>query len=353
MRFSQGDRKMRHPSDRGELAELQRRNAELEVLFDTVRDLAGTLSTHEVIARLVDRTLRHLDSEIASVLLVETDGSLRIMHAVGLPAEVVHGTRMHVGQGISGHVARTGEALLVADVERDPRFERRNHERYYTHSCICAPLVDQGRVRGVLNVNNKRTRVAFGETDLRLLGAIATHAAMALRNADRYEEMLERAQRDALTGLANHGHFWNVLETEVQRASRYGRPLSLVMVDVDHFKAFNDERGHLEGDDALANVARSIAERSRVHDLPARYGGEEFAVLLPETDASGAAAFAEKIRAAVEALGIESPIGDGVLTVSVGTSTLPGDEVDASTLVHRADENLYDAKASGRNRVAS
>jgi diguanylate cyclase (GGDEF)-like protein len=344
---------MRRTRHRDEMIELQRRHAELEILFDTVRDLAGTLSTHEVIVRLVDRTLRHLDSEIASVLLVETSGSLRIMHAVGLPPDVVQRTQIRIGNGISGHVAQSGEPLLVPDVETDPRFERRNHERYYTHSCISAPLIDQGRVRGVINVNNKRSRNPFAEDDLRLLGAIAAHAAMALRNADRYEEMLERAQRDALTGLANHGHFWKSLETEVKRASRYGRPLSLVMLDVDHFKAFNDERGHLEGDHALATVARELAERSRVHDLPARYGGEEFAVLLPETDAAGAASFGEKIRAAVECLGIASPAEEGVLTVSVGTATLPGDEVDASALVHRADEKLYEAKAAGRNRVRS
>jgi diguanylate cyclase (GGDEF)-like protein len=331
-----------------EVIALQRRNAELEILFDTVRDLASTLSTQEVIERLVDRTLRHLGSEIASVLLVETDDSLRIMHAMGLPDAVIRGTRMHMGEGIAGHVARTGEALLVLDVETDPRFVRRNHERYYTHSCLSAPLVDQGRVRGVINVNNKRDRKAFDEKDLRLLSAIATHAALALRNADRYEEILEKAQRDALTGLANHGHFWSTLDNEVKRATRYGRSLALVMIDIDHFKRFNDAHGHLRGDAALAAVARTIAERSRSHDLAARYGGEEFAVLLPETDLAGATAFAEKIRLAVKALHLDG-VGDG-LTVSAGTAALAAD-APAAALVTAADERLYQAKAAGRDRV--
>ena len=338
---------------REELDELRRRNAELEVLFDTVRDLASTLSSHEVIERLVERTLQHLDSEIASVLLLEPDATLRIIHAVGLPDSVVRETRIRLGEGIAGHVAARGEPLLIGDVETDPRFSRRNHERYYTHSCISAPLLHQGRVRGVINVNNKRNRSALQAGDLRLVTALAAHASAALLNANRFEELLERAQRDALTSLANHGHFWTTLETEVKRASRYGRQLALVMIDVDHFKRFNDRYGHLRGDSALVAVARAVSARSRAHDLAARYGGEEFAVLLPETDPAGAAAFGGKIRQAVEALGIAASDGDDVLTVSVGAACLEGTAGTATALVEAADAELYRAKAEGRNRVCA
>jgi diguanylate cyclase (GGDEF)-like protein len=203
----------------------------------------------------------------------------------------------------------------------------------------------------VINVNNKSARTPFDEADLRLLGAIATHAAIALRNADRYEALLEKAQRDSLTGLANYGHFWAVLETEVKRAARYGRTLSLVLIDIDHFKRFNDRHGHLAGDRALARVARTLAERSRAHDLAARYGGEEFAVLLPETGAEGAALFAEKIRGALEAMAIDVD-ADDALTASVGVATLGARPV-ATDLVEAADARLYQAKDAGRNRVCS
>jgi diguanylate cyclase (GGDEF)-like protein len=329
----------------------ERHQADLELLLETARDLASTLSSHEVISRLVERTLAHLDSEIASVLISEPNGTLRMIHAVGLPDAVLRETCVRPGDGIAGHVAASGRALLVPDVETDPRFSRRNHERYYTHSCICAPLVHQGRVRGVINVNNKRSREPFVEADLRLLEILASHAAVALLNAHRFEEALERAQRDALTGLANHGHFWTSLETEVKRASRYERPLSLVLVDVDHFKAFNDLHGHLRGDAALVQVARTIAARSRAHDLAARYGGEEFAVLLPETDARGALAFGEKIRQAVEALAIGRTGPEDVLTVSVGVGSLGRSESAPAALVEAADVQLYRAKAEGRNCV--
>jgi len=255
--------------------------SELEILFETVRDLASTLSSNEVIERLIDRTLVHLDSEIASVLLMEADGSMRISHARGLPDEVMAQTHIRSGEGIAGHVVATGQPLLVPDVEQDPRFRRRNHERYYTNSCVSVPLVFQGKVRGVINVNNKRSQAEFAGSDLRLLEAIAGHAAVALANARRFEEMEERAQRDALTNLANHGFFWSTIEAEVKRAERHERKLALIMADVDHFKAYNDRLGHRQGDSALVAVADVIARSCRAHDHPARYGGEEFAIVLP------------------------------------------------------------------------
>jgi diguanylate cyclase (GGDEF)-like protein len=329
---------------------LRYREEELQILFDTIHDLTSTLSIREVIRRLLERVLVHLDSEIASILMVGPDRRLRIAHARGLPEEVVATTCLGPGDGISGYVAETGEAVLIEDIERDPRFRRRNHERYYTRSAISAPLRIHGAAVGVINVNNKRSRQVYAKGDLRLIQAIAGHAAVALFNARRYEETLERAERDALTGLANHGHFWATLGVEFERASRYGRSLSLAMIDVDHFKAFNDRYGHLAGDEALAGVGRVLSEGSRVHDFAARYGGEEFAVLLPETDNGGGSAVAEKFRQAVEA-GQFAPAAPGEVTVSIGVSTFPDDGSSAAELVAAADLRLYAAKEQGRNQV--
>jgi diguanylate cyclase (GGDEF)-like protein len=327
--------------------------AELRVLYETIRDLTSTLSVHEVIERLLERILLHLDSEIGSVLLLDdADGVLRILLARGLPDAVVRDTRIRPGEGISGFVLATGKPLLVADVERDRRFRRRNHERYYTRSCISAPLVIGGVPRGVINVNNKASRVAFDREDLRLLEAIAGHAAAALGNAQRFEEMLGRAQRDALTGLANQGYFWEFLESEVRRAQRYGRSLALVLIDVDRFKGYNDRHGHLAGDKALVALARALVGGSRSHDLVARYGGEEFAVLLPETALEGGIAFAEKMRERIEAAGIGAALGSP-LTVSLGVASYPADGARARDLVAAADRELYRAKAAGRNRVSA
>jgi diguanylate cyclase (GGDEF)-like protein len=335
-----------------ELTRLRELNAELAVVCETIRDVTSTLSVGEVLQRLLDRTLTHLTSEIGSILLADSDRSLRIAVARGLPSYVVEQTRVQPGEGVSGYVAATGKPLLVGDIETDARFKRRNHERYYTRSLLSAPIVLQNSVRGVMNVNNKRSHEPYTEADLRLLEAIAGHAAIALQNAERFEEMLERAQRDALTGLANHGHFWSTLDVELKRADRYARQLSVVMIDVDEFKAYNDLNGHVGGDEALAAIARVIQDSCRSSDLAARYGGEEFAIILPETSLEGAAAFGEKIRLSVE----EEPFGKDAaqrLTVSVGAAAFPDDGEGARLLVEAADRQLYRAKSEGRNRVCT
>ncbi len=333
-----------------DLENLRRRHAELEILYQTVRDLSSTLAVHEVIERLLDRILRHLDAEIGSVLLLH-DGRLRIVHSRGLPEQVVAETQISRSEGISGHVLASDRSLLVANIEADERFRRRNHERYYTNSFISAPLTFDGETRGVLNVNNKANRMVFHSDDLRLLEAIAGHAAAALHNAHRFEQMLNRAQRDALTGLLNHGRFWSGLEEEVKRSQRYERPVSVIMIDIDHFKRYNDRHGHIEGDAALIAVAKSIAASARTHDVVARYGGEEFAVILPETGAAGAEIFAEKIRNTIESADFGEKCASE-LTISAGVSTFPEDGRESAELFRRADDRLYLAKAAGRNRVA-
>jgi diguanylate cyclase (GGDEF)-like protein len=335
-----------------ELARLERRHSELRLLYETIRDLTTTLSVREVLDRLLGRALAHLEAEIGSILLLDPEGSMRIVLSRGLPAEVVEQTRVAPGQGISGYVVETGSSLLIRDIEKDERFRRRNRERYYTASCVSAPLVHMGVVRGVINVNNKRSRAEFYAADLRLLEALAGHASIALANAHAYEAMLARAQRDSLTGLANHGHLWSTLAVEFERADRHARPLSLAMLDIDHFKAFNDRFGHVAGDEALCAVARVLEANSRSHDVVARYGGEEFAVILPETYVAGALQYAEKIRQAVEALSLE-PSQRQKLTVSVGVAASGPSVGSAQELVVRADALLYRAKKTGRNRVCA
>jgi diguanylate cyclase (GGDEF)-like protein len=333
-------------------ARLERRYAELRLLYDTIRDFTSTLSVREVLDRLLSRALAHLGAEIGSILLLDSDGRLHIVASRGLPADVVETASVGVGEGISGYVARTGRSLLVTDVEKDERFHRRNHERYYTASCVSAPLLHMQSVRGVINVNNKRSREEFYAADLNLLEALAGTASVALANAHRFEAVVERAERDSLTGLANHGHLWSALRVEFERAQRHGRPLSLVMLDVDHFKGFNDRYGHLAGDEALYAMARLLETGSRSHDVVARYGGEEFAVVLPETDAGGARRYAEKMRAAAEAARF-GPEGQVSLSVSVGVAAVSPDVRSAQDLVALADARLYHAKQTGRNRVCA
>lgn len=168
-----------------------------------------------------------------------------------------------------------------------------------------------------------------------------------------FEQTQASAYRDELTGLHNYRFFIEALGQEIRRGERYSTPVSLIMLDVDYFKEYNDRNGHAAGNEVLATLARLLSAPLRKLDIPARYGGEEFAVILPSTPKIGAQVVAERAREAVEQHrfphGEEQP--DGRLTISLGVATYPADALEANELVRRADRALYTAKSTGRNQV--
>lgn len=180
---------------------------------------------------------------------------------------------------------------------------------------------------------------------------LASHIIVRWRRREAVFEKLSKT--DALTGLTNRRCFVELVEAEMARATRYGHPLALVMMDIDHFKQVNDTRGHLAGDDVLVGVAGALGDAARAQDVVCRYGGEEFAVLLPETDAVGAQELARRVASKLAATAIDAEGGSPiVVTMSMGIADLP----DAATrtvddFIRRADDALYDAKNAGRDRV--
>jgi diguanylate cyclase (GGDEF)-like protein len=330
-------------------ARLSRRNRDLEALSDTVLRVTSSLALHDVIEGLLDRALSHLDSERGSILTRRRDGTLGIAHARGLPPGLQAGVTIQPGQGIAGYVAATGESVFCDDIEEDGRF-RPSGGVYGSRSFLSVPLPLGAGQRGVLNVTDTRTRAPYSRDDLSLLEEMARHATLGFRNARRYERAVERARRDALTGLANHAQLWAMLETELKRAHRHQRPIALLLVDVDRFKDFNARHGHLEGDKALVAVARLLESRALPHDVGARYAGTSFALLCPELDREHALVFGEQLRAAIADAGF-GPESSDHLTASVGIASFPGDGHTADELVRVADVRASRAKALGRDRV--
>ena len=176
------------------------------------------------------------------------------------------------------------------------------------------------------------------------------------RELEEANEKLRRlAVTDGLTGLYNHRYFQEKLDSEVLRAERFNTPMSLLMLDVDYFKKFNDTHGHPAGDEVLKRMAFLLVENVREVDTVARYGGEEFVIILPQTDKAQAMAVAEKIRSIVEETKFpnEQTQPGGQLTTSIGVGSLPDDGHTAADILHKADDALYSAKETGRNRVES
>jgi diguanylate cyclase (GGDEF)-like protein len=194
----------------------------------------------------------------------------------------------------------------------------------------------------------------FSPQERDLIHYLAAQATVSLENVDLHDVVQRQAVTDELTGLFNHRRFQEVVDGEVERARRFETPLGVVMLDIDNFKRVNDTYGHQQGDLVLREVSRVLKEQSREIDEPARYGGEELAVALPQTDLEGAANFAERVRAAIEALGVRRLDGSSELlrvTASLGVAALPHSAEGKDDLVAAADAALYRAKAAGKNRV--
>lgn len=220
---------------------------------------------------------------------------------------------------------------------------------------IVSPLIYQGELLGILLVGTFTSEVVTDESVREILGILSTLISVALINANLFDQVKSLSYKDGMTGLHNYRYFENRMKEEFSRSQRTGEPLSLIILDVDHFKNYNDKLGHLAGDEVLRKLARILQDSLRKNDIPVRYGGEEFAIILPGASKENAYKVANRIRKAVE----KAPFPDehvqplGKLTVSVGLATFPEDADNLIDLIEKADTALYEAKHQGRNRVVS
>lgn len=212
------------------------------------------------------------------------------------------------------------------------------------------PLVISDRLLGVLEIVGRDGDACFEENG-ELFETIAEHLALAINSAVMFENFERWATHDALTGLANHRHLHEVLNQRVLEARRTGTDIGLIMMDVDHFRSFNEEEGHDAGDQVLKLVSDALRSCMRPYDLPGRYGGEEFIIIMPGCTLENALATAERIRLKVEALPYITRAGrERHVTVSLGCSVFPHTSSDPSGLIKAADTALFEAKRAGRNR---
>jgi diguanylate cyclase (GGDEF)-like protein len=344
--------------DHGRELEAENRNLrdkveELRTFWTLSKALSATLNLDELFRQTLHLIGRSVHGDTYALMRLEEDGTrLEVKAAFGAPEEQLRGLSLRLGEGISGLVAQTGQPVLVPDVSAEPRFLERMSLQGHG-SFICVPLrVKKGEVIGVLNAH-KPEPPAFTPNDLDLFQAVANEVAMALENAQLYQRTKDLSARDDLTGLFNRRHFFETLEKEAQRARRYRRVFSLLMLDLDHFKHYNDTHGHLKGDEVLKEVAHLLQGNVRGADVVARFGGEEFVMVLPEITKQGGMLAAEKIRAAMEQhpfFGRDRQPG-GRMTATIGVATYPEDSENSLELVDLADQAMYLGKQQGGNRV--
>lgn len=328
--------------------ELRKAHDELQVLYEAAKSVSGTLDLPTLLDSLVSVTCRAFGYDNGTLMLVTQDSSeLSVAASFGY-AEPITGMRIPGGVGITGWVARTGSPLMVDDIRQDSRYYRIDDR---TRSELAVPLIADGKVLGVFNVESARL-AAFGQRDMHMLTTLASYAVIAIQNAHLYEHAHRLAVTDGLTELFNRRYLYEAMERVVERGSRDGQPLSLIMLEIDNFKRFNDTYGHQCGDEVLRTVAMLLRRGSRPSDIVARYGGDEFMVVLPGAGKTSAHETAERLRRAVEAYPLI--LGTDVIatvTLSVGVATFPSDGRTVDALVEAVDQAQYIAKRSGGNKV--
>ena len=251
-------------------------------------------------------------------------------------------------------VLRHASALLVEDIGKDFRFDldkiQEEHLRPF-FSLISAPLISQNKMLGILRLDSMET-AGYAQVDLQFLTTISDIGAVALENAVLFQRTQELAIKDSLTSLYTKGYFMGRLAEEFKRSVYQNVPISLLMIDIDHFKEYNDKFGHTAGDIILTELSFLINNfLKKEHTISCRFGGEEFCVLLCETDKKTALKHAEELRTLIEEKKIVLRRQKMNVTVSIGIASFPQDCRNDEELIYNADSALYQAKQKGRNKA--
>jgi two-component system cell cycle response regulator len=317
----------------------------LGILAEMTQRMLEESSQHSALRQVTDAALRLFRCDHASVRLCGPDGRLDVGARSGVGSELPP-LPFCKGQGLLGWVAETGKTVRVGDSKREPRFVDRRDRGFPVCSVLSVPVRSGDRTLGVLSVSSA-AQEAFCEEDEVLAQLLASAAAQALRAA----ELHKLALTDSQTLAYNRRYLVPRLCEEIERAQRHAAPLSVLLMDLDHFKRVNDQHGHAVGDTVLRAFTDALRACVRAVDVVIRRGGEEFVLIMPATDELQACVVAERVRSrlASEALYVRSDLRIEQ-TVSIGVATwdrLEGPE----SLEERADLAMYDAKRRGRNLV--
>ncbi len=349
------------------LEEAERRATEAETLRHASAAVVTTLEQDKAIEKILEELNKVVPYDSASVLLV-LNGEMEIVGARGFDdSREIKGLRFEISDERPNYIVyETKKPYILEDApEIYSVFKSQLHK--HIRGWMGIPLLIRDRLIGMLALDSIETG-RFNENHARLASAFADQVAIALENARLFEETRRLATIDSLTGLLNRRHFMELARHEFQRASRYKKHLSIMMLDIDHFKRINDSYGHLIGDQVLQKVALLCQENLRSADISGRYGGEEFVFLLPETslkrpadttietkdlDPLPAQTVAERLRQKIAETSITTEFGILSVTVSLGIAEYTPAITDIEKVIDLADRALLQAKSQGRNRVVT
>jgi len=334
--------------------ETQRRLSNFEDLYHFGLTLSSSQDLREVNNTIVDFATKITKCPAGSLaVLDEKSGEMVLSASKGFSNDfhMVKRWKLRSG-GLTSHILNQKLPVVISDMKKYKSFNNQLLLDEKIKSIIAAPLTVEGKIIGILYVDDYVER-EYTSDDINSLSLISTYAALAIERTKLLEETKLMAITDGLTGLLNQKTFFQRLNEEIERAVRYNHPVSLITFDIDYFKNYNDSHGHMVGNEALVKISNLIKDQVRHIDVFARTGGEEFAIIIPETDKEEALAFAERMRKSIEESEFkgEEDQPNKKLTISIGVAGLPTDSHDGLDLMDKADQALYEAKHEGRNKV--
>ncbi|MBZ5721803.1 MAG: diguanylate cyclase [Acidobacteriia bacterium] len=326
-------------------AEEQRRSRQLAFLNNISRTAISSEDAEQMLADIVAEIQKNFRFDHIGIGILDyVSKDIEIKAEAGTTAQAL-GKRIPLGQGILGRVARTGETALV-QTSGDGQLQGVLPQ---SRAVLCIPITYGETLLGVLNVESQRED-AFAPQDVLIMKTLGDLLATALHNAFVFQKLQQQSITDGLTGIKTRRFFWESLTSEWRRASRSGRPFSVVLMDLDKFKEVNDNFGHLEGDLVLARIGRLLEQKCRQSNVVARYGGDEFVILMPETGVEQAQVLAERLRVWIST---DPMISEHGITGSFGVASFPVHGFSVEDLIRVADAGMYVSKHAGGDRVST
>ncbi len=328
------------------LFEEQQRRARYLIFLNNISKTAiSSQDAEQMLSEIVYEIQKNFDLDHIGIGVLDYASKEIEIKAEAGTTNLALGKRIPLGTGILGKVARTNETMLVQDVGDGPLLGILPESR----SVLCLPLTYGETLLGVLNVESRRAN-AFAEQEVLTLRTLADLLATALHNAFVFQKLQQQSITDGLTGIKTRRFFMESVQAEWKRASRAGRPFSVVMVDLDKFKEVNDTMGHLEGDLVLARVGRLLEQKCRQSNVVSRYGGDEFVILMPETGIEQAQILSERLRLWIAT---DPMLNERRITGSFGVAAFPLHGSTVEDIVRVSDAGMYVSKHAGGNRVST
>ena len=309
------------------------------------------LSLEEISAVLVDRLPSILSIHFFTLFLYDKDKRMLNLMCHNRP-DIESSFSLSLSSSLIMESAVLSGQYILGQRFKDSKYYRKSGSKFFKKDYFATiPLKIEKEIVGVLNINDGE-QDSFEESSLEFVLDISDFISMSVSNAILYEQTKQLAVTDGLTGISNRPNMEQALQNEFERSMRYGAPLSVILLDVDHFKGVNDTYGHQKGDEILVAVASLLKKVCRTNDIAARYGGEEFLMILPQSNAQGAFKIAERVREEMMKLSFTGNETNFSVTTSCGVAELDRDFIkNTDQLITMADQALYEAKNSGRNKT--